>query len=288
MKFSLVNVVMLLMIMELNWMAQVSAKPLTSPEMFDNGPAPIIAIKQEIDKVTVVVLLEGVMGVVSSAVLASSCKALEGNYPISVNVDGVINKPETNVAKITSPGNPESLVLKATINSANSFLGKSIKIRQAKSSKLKQTVVSEFTSVASINHELTLLSMSSDAKALGQNGIQSSYQKQLIQHYYQAQSKDNKTQYILGWGAVSVSKAGYPVNQFWSRFKADRANGQLKRIILQEDRVVGTSFCRIVVDGSVDIAKESEAEKKKSIVYKGMLMITRSPPHEELTLLNEF
>ena len=278
----------LIVILNFNMMAQAFSKALKTPSMFDNGPAAITAIKLKADEMASLVLLEGVISLASLAVLADGCQLVEGNYSIEVTADGAINKPETNVAKIISPGSSELLILKATIEAPVSYLGQNIKIRQAKKSKLKETLMSEYTSVASINRELTLLSIHSNANILGQNKTLNPYQNVLIKHFYQEQNLDNKNQYILGWGSASSSKASFPVNQFWVRFKALKTNGELKRLVLQEDRLVGASSCRIVIDSTVEIKKESEKEKQKSIVLKGMMMITRSQSHKDLALLNGF
>ena len=122
----------------------------------------------------------------------------------------------------------------------------------------------------------------------GQNNIQSPYQNLLIKHFYQEPKSENKTQHLLGWGAASLSKAGFPVSQFWLRFKALTTNGQVKRVVFQQDQLIGASSCRIVIDSAIDIKKENEKEKQESFVLKGMMMIMRSKHYEDLPLLNGF
>lgn len=288
MKITLIIAIVLAVFLSFNVVTQASAKALKAPSMFDKGPAAITAIKLKADEVASLVLLEGVMSLASSAVLAGSCQSLEGKYSVAVTTDGAINKPETNVAKIISSVDSKPLVLNATIEAPDSFLGQSIKIRQVKNSKLKETLISEYTSVATINSELTLLSLHSNANIPGQNNIQSPYQNLLIKHFYQEPKSENKTQHLLGWGAASLSKAGFPVSQFWLRFKALTTNGQVKRVVFQQDQLIGASSCRIVIDSAIDIKKENEKEKQESFVLKGMMMIMRSKHYEDLPLLNGF
>jgi hypothetical protein len=246
------------------------------PSMFNSGPAALTPIKLKSNEITSLVLLESVMEIASLASLAGSCQATEGNYSIALTTDGAINKPKTNVVKITTPGNSEPLILNAIIDTPDTFRGQTINVRQARNSKLKETLISEYSGSATVNRELTLLTMLSKAKASGQNNQLVPYQNLLVKHFYQEQKADNKKQYILGWGLISLSKADFPVSQFWVQFKALKAKGQLNRVLLQQDRIVGTSFCRIIIDGTSVTKKETEKEKQKNFVLKGSMTITSS------------
>ncbi len=277
-------------ILSFSQIAQASSEPVKVPSIYDDGPgpAPIAAIKLESDEIASLMLLESVMDISSSAVLAGSCQSAEGSYSIEIFADGAINKPETNIVKITSPGNSEPLVLNAIIEAPDSFIGQNINILQAKNSKLKETLLSEYSGVATVNRELTLLSMHSRTLAQGQNNNLISYQGLLIKHFYEEQKPDNKNQYILGWGSASLSKEDFPANQFWVRFKALKVHGELKRMVLQEDRLIGTSSCRILIDSAAEIKKDNEIENRNNVVLKGIMTITRSQSYEDNPLAFEF
>ncbi len=289
MRITLLLIVVLIVTLSFSVINQASSKELKAPSMFDNGPAVITAIKLEADEVVSLVLLESVISLARLAVLADGCQAVEGNYSIELTADGARNKPETNVAKIISSENSELIVLNATIEEPDSYLGQNIKIHQSKKSKLKETLFSEYTSVAIINRELTLLSMQSNANIFGQNKALIPYQNLLIKHFYLEQKPGKKKQYIMGWGEASLSKAGFPSNQFWVRFKALKANGGLKRVVFQEDQLVGPSACRIVIDSTVDIKKENKKEMQKIFVLKGVMIIRSQSYKKDATpLLNGF
>lgn len=275
-------------ILSFSLVTQASSEPVKVPGMFDNGPAAITAIGLETNAIASLMLLESVMDISNSVILASGCQSVEGNYSIEISADGAINKPETNVVKITSPGNSEPLVLNAILETPDSFLGQNIKIHQVKNSKLKETLISEYSAVATVNRELTLLSMYSSVKAQGQNNNLIPHQNILLKQFYEEQKPDNKNQYILGWGSTSLSKAGFPVNLAWARFKAQKADGQLKRVVLQDDRLIGASSCRILIDSAAEITKDTEKENQKNIALKGVMTIIKPESHENNPVAFEF
>jgi hypothetical protein len=267
---------------------QASSSLVAVPDLFENGPVALAAIKLESVEITSLMLLQSVMDISSSAVLANSCQAVEGIYPIEISADGALNRPETNFGKINSSGNTEPLVFSATMEAANSFHGQNITIRQTKNGKLKETLIQEYSSVAAVNRELTLLTMHSNANVSGQNNTLIPHQNLLIKHFYEEQKPDNQNQYILGWGAASLSKTGFPLNLAWLRFKALKTNGQLKRVVLQEDRLIGNSSCRILIDSAAEIKKDNEKENQKNVVLKGLMTITRPQSIEDNTVAFEF
>lgn len=258
--------------------------------MFEAGPTTATAsITLKTDEIASLILLEGVASVASSAVLVSGCKALAGKYPFKITADGSINKPEANFVIVNSPKKTEPLVLSATIDTPDTFRGQKINIRQkSKKSKLKETVISEYSADASFNREMTLLSMHSDVKVLGQNNIMGLYQNELLKNFYKEKKQHSKSHKILGWGMASLSENSYPINTFWARFKAVKANGRLNRLVLQQDRLTGTSSCRIAIDGIADIKKQAEKEKKKGFILKGMMTISKAKPHEDLSITDDF
>jgi hypothetical protein len=267
---------------------QASSSLVAVPDLFDNGPAALAAIKLESDEISSLMLLESVMDISSSAALASSCQALEGIYPIEIFADGALNRPETNFVKISSTGNTEPLFFNATLEAANSFHGQNITIRQTKNGKLKETLIQEYSSIAAVNRELALLTMHSNASISGQNNTQIPHQNLLIKHFYEEQKPDNQNQYVLGWGSASLSKAGFPHNLVWVRFKALKASGQLKRVILQEDRLIGNSPCRILIDGVAEFKKDNEKENQQNIAIKGVMTISRPQSLEDNPVAFEF
>ena len=266
---------------------QADLEPLKAPSLFDKGPAAMTAINLKTEELTSLILLNSAVDLAKSAALATGCESVEGSYSIEVITDGAINKPEANAIKIASPGKTEPLILNAIAEEPDSFHGQAFTIRQAKNSKLKETLISEYSGTANINRELTLLSMQGSANVLGQNNTPSPYLNLRLKHFYEEPNSDNSL-YLSGWGFASLSKEGFPVNKFWVRSKALKSDGQLKRVVLQEDLLIGFSSCRIVIDSATDIKKKTdEQEKQKSFAFKGTMTISKSQPNEKLPKANE-
>lgn len=268
----------------------------SAPGMLAAGPPPeITKINLKAEEITGLVLLESVADIASSASLAGGCRLLEGSYSIEITADGAVNKPEGNVAKISSPGNPQPLILNGTAEAPDSFRGQIIHIHQAKKNKLKEKVISDYSGAATVNRELTLLTLQSETKAAGQNGSSRPYQSFLIKNFYEAQKSDGSN-YLLAWGLASSSRENFPVNKFWAQFKALKANGQLKRVLLQKDLLVGASACRILLDAAVDSAGNKEKNKDKdpegsrpaNLTLKGVMAISKSQPREEIPEATKF
>ena len=55
-----------------------SSNLVAVPDLFENGPEALAAMKLESDEITSLMLLESVMDISSTAVLASSCHVIEG------------------------------------------------------------------------------------------------------------------------------------------------------------------------------------------------------------------
>ena len=279
MKFTLLIIATVFLSFSL--ITQAASKSVKVPALFQNGPAAIIAIKLESHEIASLMLLESVSDIASSTVLAGGCSLAEGNYSFEISADGEINKPENNIVKISSPGNSEPLVLYATLESANSFHGQNINIRQTKNGKLKETLIQEYSSVATVNGELILLSMHSNANISGQNNTLMPHQNLLLKHFYEEQITNMQQQYILGWGSASSSHEDYPVNLDWIRFKALKESGQLRRVALQKDHLKGASTCRILIDSTAEFKTDNEKEIQKKVVLKGVMAIT-APLNYEL------
>lgn len=272
MKFTLLLIATVFMSFSL--ITQAASKSVKVPALFQNGPAAITAIKLESHEITSLMLLESISDIASSAVLAGGCSFAEGNYSFEISADGAINKPENNIVKISSPGNSEPLVLYATLEAANSFHGQNINIRQTKNGKLKETLIQEYFSAATVNREFSLLSMQSHANVSGQNNTLIPHQNILLKHFYEEPTADNQHQYILGWGSASSSQSDYPVNLDWIRFKALKESGQLRRVALQKDHLKGASTCRILIDSTAEVNTDNEKEIQKKVVLKGVMAIT--------------
>lgn len=266
---------------------QADGGPLKAPSLFDKGPAAMTAINLKTEELTSLMLLDSAMDIAKSAALATGCESVEGDYSIEISTDGAINKPVSNVIKIVSPGKSDPLILNALAEEPDAFLGQVFTIQQAKNNKLKETLISEFSGTAHINRELSLLSIQGSAIVLGQNNTPSPYRHFRLKHFYEEPKSDN-SQYLSGWGFASLSKEGFPVNKFWVRSKALKTDGQLKRVVLQEDLLIGFSACRIVIDSTTDIKKKTdEQEKQKSFAFKGTMTISKSQPNENLPKANQ-
>lgn len=263
-----------------------ASQEITFPSMFKNGPVAPTAIKLKNNELASFMLLESTLEVASLASVSDGCQAAEGRYSIELTVDGTINQPKNNVIKISTQGKAEPLILNATIDTPDNFRGQTIHVHQANNSKLKETLISEYSATSTVNRALTLMTMHSHAKASGQNNTLIPYQNLRIKHFYEKQKTENKKQYILGWGLTSLSKANFPINQYWVQFKALKENGQLKRVFLQEDRLVGISFCRIAIDSENTNKITKDTNTQKNLVLKGTMTITKS--RDPLSVTTDF
>ncbi len=251
--------------------------------MFKDGPLkPAANTNFKVHEIVSIILLEGVVSVASSAVLVNGCQALEGKYPFETMADGSINKPATNYVRVNTTDKAKTLVLNAKIETPDTFREQAVNVSQYKKSGLKGAVIAEYFASASVNRQSTLLSMYSNVKVLGQNNKMGLYQNQLLKHFYTEQGKTNKNQKILGWGMASLLKKNFPINTLWSRFKAFRNDGKLRRIVLQLDQLVGTSSCRIAIDGVRSKKKQAEKADRNSLALKGIMTISRSKPNDKL------
>lgn len=288
MKFTLLIIAAVLLSYSL--MIQAASKSVKAPALFQNGPAAITAIKLESHEVASLMLLESISDIASSAVLANGCQSATGNYSFEISADGAINKPENNIVNISSPGSSEPLVLNATLEEKDSFsfLGQKTNIRQTKNGKLKETLIQEYSSVATSNREFSLLSMQSHANVSGQNNTLIPHQNILLKHFYEESSADKQNQYILGWGSTSASKSDYPANLDWIRFKALKANGHIKRVVILRDQLIGTFTCRILIDSSAEVKQNNDKEIQKKVVLKGVMTITVPLNYEDNPVAFEF
>jgi hypothetical protein len=288
MKFILLIVAAALLCFSL--MIQAASKLVKAPALFQNGPAAITAIKLESHEITSLMLLESISDIASSAVLANGCQSATGSYSFEISADGAINKPENNIVNISSPGNSEPLILNATLEATDSFsfLGQKSNIHQTKNGKLKETLIQEYFSAATVNREFSLLSMQSHVNVSGQNNTLIPHQNILLKHFYEEPTADQQKQYILGWGSASSSRSDYPVNLDWIRFKALKTNGQLKRVVIQKDQLIGSLTCRILIDTAKELIKDNEKEIQKKVVLKGVMTITVPLNYEDNPLALEF
>lgn len=261
---------------------QAASKLVKAPVLFQNGPAAITAIKLESHEIASLMLLESISDIASSAVLANGCQSATGNYSFEISADGEINKPENNIVILSPPGSSEPLILNATLEASDSFPfhGQTINIRQSKNGKLKETLIQEYSNAATVNREFSLLSMHSYVNASGQNNALIPHKNTLLKHFYEEPTNDKQNQYILGWGSASSSKSDFPINLDWIRFKALKINGNINRVVIQKDQLIGTSTCRTIVDTTAELTKDNEKEIKK-IVLKGVMTITEPLSYED-------
>lgn len=269
-----------LAIMGFSLMAESSSVSVKVPSLYDNGPKDVSAINLDPNEITIIMLLESVMDISSSAILAGGCQSFEDSYSIEISADGNINSAETNFAKISSPKSEDPLVLNSIIEAPIDFFGQNFTISQTKKNKLKDTLISDYSATLTVNHGLTLLSMHSKSNIQGQNHSVIPYQNLVNKNVYIETPQDNSSIYINGWGVRSLSSVGYPANLDWIRFKALRTGGQLIRLVLQADRLVGASACRILIDSAVESDKTNK-ESKKHLVFKGNMVVSKPLRYEE-------
>lgn len=283
-----INLAIALAIFSFSLITPATSDTAKVPSIFNDGPAEPARIKLEANETASLMLLESVMDISSSAVLAGGCQSVEGNYSIEISADGAINKPETNIVKISSIGNPEPLTLNSIIETPVTFSGQSFTIIQNKNAKLKDTLISKYSATLSVNYDLTLLTMQSRANIHGQNNNDTPYQNMLIKSFYEEQPPGNPFRYLQGWGSESLSISGYPANLAWIRLKSLKEAGQIKRLVLQTDRLIGESICRVRIDSTVEPQKDNNQESQKILILRGGMAISKPMRIEDDSKIFEF
>lgn len=267
-------------------MTHANGEPQTAPQapsMFDNGPLPLTIIDLSASDISGIALIESIMHIAESVIHVNSCPSTAGVYSIEVSANGSVKSPQSNNIKLFSPENTEPLALNASLNPQDDFRGQTITIKQQNNGKLKETLISGYSGEFTLNKESNLVVIESHLNASGLNNGLISFQNSSIKNFYQEQKTTDSTHYLFNWGLQSLSAEGYPENTYWNQSKLLKVGGHLKRVLLSNDRLIGASACRIIIESA-----SVEPKKDNTFLHKGTITISESTPKSELPKSSEF
>lgn len=191
-------------------------------------------------------LYEAVMQIFEAKIHATTCAASAGSFSVNVYANGLIasDPGQRNSVTVTSSG--AEFTLASMIKTKADISGQIVQIEQVGVGQLSGSPVVSFTGVATYNKISNLLVQQGDVSIIGSDGLPDSYQSRVIKDFYRGQ--DDDAPIIYDWGKQSLSKLGYPVDEYWQRSKSRRGDGDLGRTVMVKDRLIGSAPCRIMID----------------------------------------
>lgn len=253
--------------------------PFMPPEIYANGPLSPINAKTDlfIPEMAAYAMLEAAMQQVQTVVSANSCINLVGTYDIDLYSDGSTFNPDSNFVVVDSPGS--SFKLNAVITNNIQFRGQEISIKQFGNGAFKKVDIANYSARVSYNALGSIMNTNSSTNVRGNDGRFTSYQGLLIHNFYRSTDENSGLPLILEFAQNSLSKLGYPIENFWQRSKLLRGDGATGRTILVKDRFVGPNACRIIVDLFGD-------NNLDFFWQTGSLIVTSAVPSDEVVEFN--
>ena len=224
------------------------ADPLPPPEIYNQGPTSPLVASTDISAAerAAYALLEGAMQMAEARIGATNCSLSSGTYEVFIFSDGSVSNPDYNFVDVISPGS--TFTLSATLKPWDSFWGQNIIVSQEGTGGLKQIQLSSFSAQVSYNAKGTVMEMDSSLNVMGNNGRFNALRGKVIKDFNLVTDNSTGLPYIVDWGAQSLSKLGFPIQQYWQRSKVMRDDGEAGRTVFVKDRTTGPTSCRIVID----------------------------------------
>ncbi len=228
--------------------AIAKSDPLPPPDIYNQGPASPLVSSTDISAAerSAFALLEGVMQMAEARIIATSCSLSSGTYQVFLFSDGSANNPSYNYVVVDSPGS--SFKLSVTLNPWDSFWGQSMVINQQGGGGLMNVPLSNYFAQVVYNAQGTVMEMNSNFNVMGNSGRFNALRGKVIKDFNLVTDNSTGIPYIVDWGAQSISKLGFPVQQYWQRSKVMRDDGFAGRTVFVKDRTTGPTACRIVID----------------------------------------
>jgi hypothetical protein len=226
----------------------VKADPLPPPFIYNQGPASPLVASTNISAAerSAYALFEGVMQMAEARIVTTNCSLSSGSYDVFIFSDGSVNDPDYNFVVVDSPGS--SFTLTATLNPWDSFWGQSMIINQKGAGTLKKIPLSNYYATVSFNAKGTVMEMDSNFNVIGNSGRFNALKSKVIKDFNLVSDNSTGIPYIIDWGTQSMSKLGFPVQQYWQRSKVIRDDGAAGQTVFVKDRITGPTSCRIVLD----------------------------------------
>lgn len=242
--------------------------PPAPPAAYNGGPSsPLVATTDLSDaERAAYALYETVILVTKAKIHATSCGATAGSYNVDIFANGRLQgaSGEDNDVTVTSFGGDYSL--DAALQPKVDFRGQAVKINQVPSSGVFDgKAVANAYAEGRYNEANNMLVMDGRVDVVGLSGRFDRYQSRLIKDFYRGalqpggpsvcntistgERKCEDPYYLIyDWGLEALAKLGYPTNKYWQRSKSRRDNGTIGKTVFVQDRLVGTTSCRIVID----------------------------------------
>jgi len=121
-------------------------------------------------------------------------------------------------------------------------------IKQQGGGALMNVPLSNYYAQVTYNAKGTVMEMDSSLNVMGINGRFNAIKGKVIKDFNLVTDNLTGLPYIVDWGAQSLSKLGFPIQQYWQRSKVIRDDGEAGRTVFVKDRTTGPTSCRIVID----------------------------------------
>lgn len=248
-----------------------ASEPPRVPHQYDTGPKSALSSHTKLITVekTIYALYEATMSASKHLIHATSCAAAAGGYKFSVATNGAVADPKNNeISIVSSEKTKDPLILRANISAPSTLRGQQIQIERFGNGSLGDTKIIRFESTVLFNTEGSIMTADSSAEIRGINGRNDSFQSKSIKNFYLDGGAGNKS--VYGWGGQSLSKFGFPDENYWFRFKVERNDGVMERSIFISDRINGAGPCQIVVE-STRVKDENKVLQKGSLIISTVL-----------------
>lgn len=224
------------------------ADPLPPPSNYNLGPTSPLVASTDISAAerAAYALLEGAMQMAEARIATTNCSLSSGTYEVFIFSDGSVNNPDYNFATVDSVAS--TFTLSATLKAADSFWGQTMVVNQVGGGAFNKIPLSNFYAQVTYNAKGTVMEMDSSFNVYGNNGRYNALKGKLIKDFNLVTDSLSGQPYIIDWGTQSISKLGYPVQQYWQRSKVTRDDGNAGRTVFVKDRTTGPTSCRLVID----------------------------------------
>ena len=269
-KFKMICVISILGITNNVW-AKV---PPSIPDLYSKGPVSVLLSDTKLSAIekTIYALYEATMSASKELIHATSCAAAAGKYTFNVTANGAIADPKNNEIKVVSPEKTnEPFILRANIDARTELRGQQISIEQFGPKSLGNAEISKFESTVLFNIESSIMTAENSAEVRGINGVNDRFQSQIIKDFYL--DADANANFVYSWGLHSLSKLDFPIEIYWARSKLNRIDNVVESAILVDDRIIGASPCRILIESA-------RPKDEKTVSQVGTLIISTEAPNQ--------
>ncbi len=268
----------------------VSDEPISVPKKYNNGPASFAGSSMGFNSSerAAYSLYDSAMQIFQGLIQATSCTSVSGSYSFNVSANGDAGTPASNEIKFLTKDGEELLVIQAIPHNPIAYRGQDIHIEQVRNASIKGSEIKGFSGTVTFNNSDTIMVSQSSVQVKGDNGAFVDYQLNMIKDYNLGE--DTNDHHIYDWGLESLSVLDFPEEKHWQRSKSLRDNGTVKRTVFVKDRTVGSSSCRIIIDGSRSnkLINGASSINQKIFSQSGTLTISTEKPNDPIPAFDAF